>query len=129
MSQLATYWRKLPRRARQAVVIGPLAIAVVLGLQQLIGSEEAQRAGEEFLMSHPVVAQQVGEVSEVRHVGRQDFSFGLGGSLGTFDFEAVGRTGALRAEVKVENTPSGGWSVYSATLFTDDGPIPLMASE
>jgi len=127
MSSLVETWRRLPRRGQQAVVIGLGAIVVVLILQQVVGSGDARFVADSFLSSHPEIEARIGPVSRVRNVGRRNFSWSPGTTLATFDLEAVGERGSLRAEVKAEKEPNGGWEVYSATLFTKQGPMSLLS--
>lgn len=122
-------WTRLPGRGRQAVVIGLGAIVLVFLLQQIVGLADARLVADSFISSHPEVEAQVGPVSQVRSVGRRNFSWSPGSTLAAFDLEVEGKTGSLPAEVKVAKVPSGEWEVYSGTLFTKQGPVSLLRRE
>lgn len=126
MSSLVETWKRVPKRGQQAIVIGLGTIVLVLVLQQFVGSRDARSVADRFLSSHPEIEARIGHVSRVRNVGRRDFSWSPGSTLATFDLEAVGERGSLRAEIKVEKGPGGEWNVYSATLFTEEGSMSLL---
>ena len=122
------FFSKLPKRVKQGLVVAVSVLVVVLALQYFMGSPQALHAAEEFLASDPKIRERVGPDVEVKRPGwfwRSDFGWTPGSTFATYQFQLVGQKGSMRTRIKLKKSNSSEWVVYSATLWTPDGPVAI----
>ena len=119
---------KLPRRVKQGLAIAALLLLGVPALQYLMGAPEARIAAEGFLVSNPQIREQLGMDVEVGQCGlfwRSDFGWTPGSTFVTYQLQLVGQKGSMRARIKLRRSDGSKWDVYSATIWTSDGPVAI----
>lgn len=118
----------LPKRVKDGVAVGICVLVAVLLLQYLMGTPRALHAAEEFLISNPTVREQLGPDVEVKSPAwfwRSDLGWTPGSTYAQYQFRLVGDKGSMRARIKLRKSNSSEWVVYSATLWTPEGPVAI----
>lgn len=122
--------KRLVRRLGEmlVLVVGLLiAVSVVrLRSRPASGPENPRQVAASFLSAHAEVRERVGAVARVEDMAPQRVSAGPSQELATYYLEVVGERGTVRAEVEMKEGGDGTWHVHAATLFTQDGPVPLL---
>lgn len=122
------FFSRLPKRVKQGLVVAVSVVVVVLALQYFMGSPQALHTAEEFLVSNPKIRERVGPDVEVKRPGwfwRSDFGWTPGSTYATYQLQLVGQNGSMRARIKLKKSNSSDWVVYSATLWTPEGPVAI----
>ena len=125
---MQSFFSRLPKRVKQGLVVAVSVPVVVLGLQYFMGSPQALHAAEEFLVSNPKIRERVGPDVEVKRPGwfwRSDFGWTPGSTFATYQLQLAGRNGSMRARIKLRKSDTSEWVVYSATLWTPEGPVAI----
>jgi hypothetical protein len=119
---------RFPKRVKQGLVVAISVLALVLALQYFMGSPQALHAAAEFLVSNAEIRQRVGLDVQVKRFGslwRSDFGWTPGSTYATYELQLVGQNGSMRARIKLKKSNSSEWVVYSATLWTPEGPVAI----
>jgi hypothetical protein len=122
--------KRLVRRLGELLVL-VVGVLIAVSVVQIRSRPEAsagspRQVAASFLSAHAEVLERVGAVARVEDMAPQRVSTGPAQELATYYLEVVGDRGTVRAEVEMKQGTDGTWHVHAATLFTDDGPIPLL---
>lgn len=117
---------RLRRRLVLLLLIAVGTFAAAAFLQSRRADDDPRRLAADFLAAHAEVVARVGTVTSIEDVGTRDVSAGPGNDVTRYVLLVVGKRGTLRADVEMKKGPDGSWHVHSATLYTEDGPVPLI---